>query len=442
MTPPNRPPRAPSPSRSELVALDKRHVWHPYTPMGPYLEATDPLVVVRAEGSRFFDANGRSYLDASSSWYCAALGHRHPRLVQALTEQAETLAHVVLAGVTHEPAVRLAAELSAATPGALPHVFFSDDGSTAVETALKLAAQYWAQNGRTERRRFVALDGAFHGETLGATYLSGIELFRRAFAGLIGDCLRVPSTEGGYARAFDVLGELLRAHSDEIAAVVLEPVVQGAGGMRIYDPGLLRAARELTERHDVFLVLDEVFTGYGRTGPMWAAEHAAVAPDILCVGKAFSGGLLPMAATLASARIFEGFLGDRSRAFFHGHTYCGNPLGARVALEVLAVFRDERIVERAQPKAARLAARFARLAELPGVSNVRSLGMVAALDLNAEGYLDGAGWRVYEEALARGAYLRPLGSTVYVTPPLTIADDELEELCDIVEASVGAVTRR
>jgi adenosylmethionine-8-amino-7-oxononanoate aminotransferase len=184
-----------------------------------------------------------------------------------------------------------------------------------------------------------------------------------------------------------------------------------------------------------------VFTGYGRTGPMWAAEHAGVVPDILCVGKAFSGGLLPMAATLASSRIFEGFLGDPARAFFHGHTYCGNPLGARVALEVLAVYREERIVERARPKAERLAARFERLAELPGVSGVRSLGMVAALDLNAEGYLDGAGWRVYEEALARGAYLRPLGSTVYVTPPLTIADDELEELCDIVEAAVGAVTR-
>jgi len=437
-TPPTPDPLA---LRSELVALDKRHVWHPYTPMGPYLAKTDPLVIVRAEGSRFFDANGRSYLDANASWYCAGLGHRHPRLVRALTEQAETLAHVVLAGVTHEPAARLAAELSARAPGKLPHVFFSDDGSTAVETALKLAAQYWTQNGRPARRRFVALDGAFHGETLGATYLSGIELFRRAFAGLIGDCLRVPASAGGYERAFAVLGELLRTHSDEIAAVVLEPVVQGAGGMRIYDPGLVRAARELTERHDVFLVLDEVFTGYGRTGPMWAAEHAGVAPDILCVGKAFSGGLLPMAATLASERIFEGFLGEPARAFFHGHTYCGNPLGARVALEVLAVYRDERIVERAQPKAARLAARFERLAALPGVSGVRSLGMVAALDLNTEGYLDGAGWRVYEEALARGAYLRPLGSTVYVTPPLTITDAELEELCDIVEASVGAVTR-
>ena len=428
-------------SRDRIVELDKRHVWHPYTAMGRYVAETEPLVIVGAEGSRFFDANGRSYLDANSSWYCAALGHRHPRLVAALTEQARTLPHVVLAGVTHEPAARLAAELSAIAPGRLPHVFYSDDGSTAVEAALKLAAQYWQQNGRPERRRFVALEGAFHGETLGATYLGGIELFRRAFAGLIGDCLRVPADASGYERAFAALEALLAAHADEVAAVVLEPVVQGAGGMRIYDPGLLRAARELTRRHDVFLVLDEVFTGYGRTGPMWAAEHAGVAPDILCVGKAFTGALLPMAATLASARIFEGFLGDSSRAFFHGHTYCGNPLGARVALEVLAVYRDERIVERAAPKAKYLADRFARLGELPGVQTTRALGMVAALELNTEGYLDGAGWRVYAEALKLGAYLRPLGSTVYVTPPINISDTDLAELCDIVEASVRAVTR-
>ncbi|HEV8549054.1 MAG TPA: aminotransferase class III-fold pyridoxal phosphate-dependent enzyme, partial [Polyangiaceae bacterium] len=311
----------------------------------------------------------------------------------------------------------------------------------AVETALKLAAQYWAQNGRPARRRFLALEGAFHGETLGATYLGGIELFRRTFAGLIGECLRVPPGVRGHAQAFDVLSELVAAHSDELAAVVLEPVVQGAGGMRIYDPELLRVAREVTREHDVFLVLDEVFTGYGRTGPMWASEHAAVSPDILCVGKAFTGALLPMAATLASPRIFEGFLGDPGRAFFHGHTYCGNPLGARVALEVLAVFRDERIVERAAPKARFLAERFARLAELPGVMTTRSLGMVAALELNDRGYLDGAGWRVFDEARRLGAYLRPLGSTVYVTPPINVSDADLTELCDIVEASVRTVAR-
>lgn len=426
--------------RRRIVELDKTHVWHPYTQMGEYVAETDPLVIVRAEGSRLYDADGRSYLDANASWYCAALGHRHPRLVAALTEQAQSLCHVALAGITHEPAARLAAELAAAAPGDLRHVFYSDDGSTAVEAALKLAAQYWAQNGRPERRRFVALEGAFHGETLGATMLGGVEIFRRAFGGLIGDCLRVPTEPGGYERAFELLGELFARHADEIAAFVLEPVVQGAGGMRIYDPGLVRAARELTARHDIFLVFDEVFTGYGRTGPFWAAEHAGVAPDLLCVAKGFTSAILPMAATLATPRIFEGYLGDRSRAFLHGHTFTGNPLGARVALEVLGIYRDERIIERAAAKAARIAACFARLAELPGVTGVRSLGMVAALELNARGYFDRSGWRVYEHARRRGAYLRPLGSTVYITPPVNIPDPDLDELLAIVEDSVRAVT--
>jgi adenosylmethionine-8-amino-7-oxononanoate aminotransferase len=212
--------------------------------------------------------------------------------------------------------------------------------------------------------------------------------------------------------------------------------------MRVYDPALVRAARELTARHDTFLVLDEVFTGYGRTGPMWAAEHAGVTPDLLCTAKGFTAGMLPMAATLASSRIFEGFLGDPERAFLHGHTFTGNPLGARLALEVLAVYDDERILEQSRPKAARIAARFARLGELAGVSGSRSLGLIGALDLGAGGYRDGVGWRVYAEALTRGAYLRPLGSTVYVAPPLNIPDAELEQLLDIVEESLRAVLAR
>jgi adenosylmethionine-8-amino-7-oxononanoate aminotransferase len=215
--------------------------------------------------------------------------------------------------------------------------------------------------------------------------------------------------------------------------------LQGAAGMRIYDPELVRSARELTARHDVFLILDEVFTGYGRTGPMWAAELAGVAPDLFCVAKGFTAGMLPMAATLASARIFDGFLGDPARAFFHGHTFAGNPLGARVALEVLAVYRDEAVLERARPKAARIANAFRALGALPGVSGARSLGMVGALELGSPGYLEPRGQLVYQQALARGAYLRPLGNTIYVAPPLNIPDADLDELLGIVEESVRAV---
>jgi adenosylmethionine-8-amino-7-oxononanoate aminotransferase len=320
----------------------------------------------------------------------------------------------------------------------LEHVFYSDDGSTAVEAALKLAAGYWGQNGRPERRRFLALDGAFHGETLGAAMLGGVEVFRRGIAGLTVDCVRVPPDDMGHSRAFDVLARALREYERELAGVVLEPVLQGASGMRVYDASFLRAARELTREHDTFLILDEVFTGYGRTGPMWAAEHAAVSPDLFCVGKAFTGGVLPMAATLATARIFSGFLGEPSRAFFHGHTFAGNPLGARVALEVLAVYRDERILENAVPKARRIADAFGKFGRLPGVTATRSLGMVGALDLEGTGYLDEIGRRVFEEARRRGAYLRPLGSTVYVTPALNVPDDELDELLGIVEESVRA----
>jgi adenosylmethionine---8-amino-7-oxononanoate aminotransferase len=275
-------------SRTRIVELDKQYVWHPYTPMAEYLTQTDPLVIARAAGARLFDANGRSYLDANSSWYCAVLGHGHPRLLAALKRQADLLCHTALAGMTHEPAVRLAERLVAVAPAGLEHVFFSDDGSTAVEVALKLALQYWAQNGRPARTRFVALEGAYHGDTLGTVGLGGVELFRRPFAAAIIDCLRVPRAESGHERAFDALEQLLARDADQIAAVVLEPVVQGASGMRCYAPELVARAREFTQRHDIFLVLDEVFTGYGRTGPMWASQHARILPDLMCTAKGFS----------------------------------------------------------------------------------------------------------------------------------------------------------
>jgi adenosylmethionine-8-amino-7-oxononanoate aminotransferase len=434
----------PKDARSRLVALDKRRVWHPYTPMGAYRDGPDPLVIVHAEGSRLFDADGRSYLDGNASWWSSTLGHAHPRLLAALKRQADALAHVALAGITHEPAALLADALCRVAPPGLEHVFYSDDGSTAVEVALKLALQYWAQNGRPRRRRFVALADAFHGETLGATAIGGVEAFRKPFTGALLDAFFVtpPREPGSLPRAIEQLGSLLDERADEIAAVVLEPVLQGAAGMRKYDPAFLRAARELCDRDGTFLVFDEVFTGYGRTGPMWAAQHAGVSPDILCTAKGFTAGLLPMGATLTSARVFEGFLGDPSRAFYYGHTFCGHPLGAAVALEVLRVFEDEKILELARPKAARIAAAFDAMRGLPGVAAVRSLGMASALDLAGEGgYLVRTGWRVYEEALRRGAYLRPLGNVVYVTPSLNIPDSDLDRLLAIVHDSVEAATR-
>lgn len=429
-------------NRDEIVAKDKRHVWHPYTEMSTYVRETEPLVVVRAEGSRLFDADGRSYLDANSSWWVASLGHGHPRLVAALERQARTMAHCALAGIAHPEAAYLAEELCAVAPPGLSRVFFSDDGSTAVEAAIKMAVQWFGQNGEPRRKRIVALEGAFHGDTVGVASLGGVEVFRRPYAGLLFDCVHVPSPadDGAYARAFEALDQALARAGDEIAAVVLEPLVQGSDGMRMYAPSFLAHARALCDRHGPLLVIDEVFTGYGRTGPMWASSLAGITPDILCIAKGFSGGMLPMAATLATERVFEGFFGDKSRAFFHGHSYTGNPLGAAIAREVLRIYRDERILEGVPERAAAIAAAFDRMKDLPRVRGTRSLGMIGALDLDeADGYLASGGWRVYEAARRRGAYLRPLGNVVYIVPPINIAKGDLDELLAIVEASVREV---
>ena len=431
--------------RDSIVRIDRQHVWHPYTPMDAWQD-TDPIVVRRAEGVWLEDVDGRRYIDGNASWNVAALGHGHPRLVRALEDQARTLAHCSLFGITHEPAARLAEELVAVAPRhghrALTRAFFVDDGSTAVDAALKMCVQAWRQLGAPSKSRFVALDGAFHGDTVGATSLGGVEVFRRPYAGVTFDCVHVPfPAEGAYQQAFSAIARLVRQESDTIAAVFVEPVVQAVAGMRIYDAAFLRQLRDLCDAHDVWLVADEVFTGYGRVGPMWACELAAVTPDILCVGKAFAT-VVPMGAVLATEQVLSAFGGGRERAFLHGHTFCGNPLGAALAREVLAIYRDERILERAAQLAPVIARGFDRLARLPGVERVRSVGMIGAADLadDREGYLGAIGWRVYDEARRRGAYLRPLGRTVYVCPPLTIEADDLNRLLAILEESVRAAT--
>jgi adenosylmethionine-8-amino-7-oxononanoate aminotransferase len=429
--------------RKRVVDLDKRHVWRPYTEMGHYRKSVEPLVVVEASGSRLIDADGRSYLDANASWWTSALGHNHPRLVDALRRQSELLCHVALAGIAHPRASELAEAMCSIAPGRLPHIFYSDNGSTSIEVAMKLALQYWAQNGRPRRTAFVALEEAYHGDTIGTTALGGVEVFRKPFSDVLLDCHHVPAPRRAsqLQESIQKLEAVIERNADTIAGVVFESMVQGAAGMRIYEPGMLRAARELCDRHDIFLICDEVFVGYGRTGPMWGCEHAGVEPDLLCTAKGFTGGLLPMAATLVSERIFEGFLGEPGRAFYYGHTFCGNALGAAVALEVLRVFEDEQILAHAKPKAERIAQTFKEMETLDGVESARSIGMIGALDLvGDDGYLAEVGPRVFEAARARGAYLRPLGNVVYVVPPLNISDDDLSELLSIVRDSVESVT--
>lgn len=435
----------------DLLALDRAHVWHPYTATEP---ARDPVVIVGARGATLVTADGRRLLDGNASWWVSTFGHRHPRLVRALVRQARRLDHCALAGLTHEPAVRLAHEVVAIAPRAesqepLTRVFFSDDGSTAVEAAVKIAVQHHRQRGEPGRTRFLALGGAFHGDTMAGTSLGGVEAFRAAFSAITFRVWHAPDADrdamgasdddaAGWARAFDALIAELDAHGADVAAVIVEPVLQGAAGMRVYAADHLRRLREATRRAGALLIADEVFTGYGRTGAVWACEHAGIVPDLLCTGKGFSGGMLPMAATLATERVFDAFRGGRDRAFLHGHSFTGNPLGAAVAREAIALLRDEQIIERVRGCEPLLQDFVRAMSSHPAVRRVRTIGMVAALDLGDEGYGGSVGWRVYERALERGIYLRPLGDTVYLAPPLTIRRSQLERMLGVIgELVVG-----
>lgn len=427
--------------REDIVALDKRHVWHPYTAMEGYIAEGDPIVAVTAEGPWITDHDGRRYFDANSSWWTANLGHRHPSLIAALTQQAQRLTHVAYGDCVHDQAAKLAAELCALAPKGLSRVFFTDDGSTAVEAAVKLCAQHFRQRGRRGTPKFVALSAGFHGETTGATSLGGIEAFTRPFEGIRFEVVHVtvPMGDGRegdeWARALGDLEEVFDKHRD-IAAVVVEPIVQGAAGMKIHPKEYLTALRELTRTHGVLLVADEVFTGLYRTGPRWACDHANVTPDLLCLSKALSAGVLPFGAVLANEEVFAGFLGSRDRAFLYGHTYFGNPLGCAVARAALAVYQDEDIALNVARSAPMIAARFAKLATRKGVSAHRAIGMIGAIDLGQQGYLADDGRRVFDAARKRGVCLRPLGDTVYVAPPLNTTESDLRWLLDVVEESV------
>ncbi len=417
--------------RAALVALDRRHLWRPYTPADEH-ERRDPFVVERAEGVWLYDVDGRRYLDTNGSWWANTLGHGRPELREALCRQAERMLHVTLAGVVHEPAALLAERLVALAPEGLQRVFYTDNGSGAVEVALKIALQFFRQNGEPKRTRFVALPGAYHGDTLGVMGLGGVAAFVETFRPVLTRAWRPPepvptATGWDWGPTVEGLEAHLRAEGEHVAAVVLEPLVQGAAGMRIHPPEVLGRIAEACRRAGALLVLDEVFTGFGRTGTMFACEQAGVRPDLLCLAKGLTGGTMPLAATLATERLFDGFRGERGRALMHGHTYGGHPLGAAVALEALRLYQTEDVVGRVRALAPRLRDGFEALAEeLPGVRRPRALGLVAALDLGEEGYHGEIGWRVHLAARRRGLYLRPLGDTIYVCPPLTITAEELD----------------
>ena len=426
----------------EWLALDRAHVWHPYTQMQT---APAPLPVVRAEGVWLELADGRRILDGISSWWVNLFGHNHPRLNAALAAQAACLEQVIFAGFTHEPAARLAAELVALAPTGLSRVFFSDDGSTAVEVAMKMAVQQWRQRGEERRRLFVALDHAYHGDTFGAMAAGGDAVVHGAFADLLCEVRRapVPACESEVGAALAALEALLDRADGEVAAVIVEPIVQGAGGMRIHPPSFLRGVRAATRARGLPLIADEIFTGFGRTGRMFACEHAGIAPDLLCLSKGLTGGYLPLAATLASEEIYAAFLSEeRGRAFFHGHSYTANALACAVARASLELVAETQCLGRVAELQRLFARRLAVISALPGVARVRGLGALAVVELEPprgdreSGYLDARGPRLAQEFLDRGVLLRPLGNVVYFLPPYAITDDECHRVFDVIEETL------
>jgi adenosylmethionine---8-amino-7-oxononanoate aminotransferase len=432
-----------TPHEPDWLALDRAHVWHPYTQMQT---AGAPLPVVRGDGAWLELADGRRVLDGISSWWVTLHGHAHPRLVAAAAEQAARLEQVIFAGCAHEPAARLAAELVARAPAGLERVFYSDDGSTAVEVAMKMAVQSWRQRGEPGRTLFVALAGAYHGDTFGAMAAGGSRVFHGAFAELLCEVRHLPVPVGGRSvdECVEAAEELLAKEEGRIAALLVEPIVQGAGGMRIYPPEYLGVLREATARRGIPLVADEVFTGFGRTGKMFACEHAGVAPDLLCLSKGLTGGLLPLGATLASAGIYADFLSDdRARTFFHGHSYTANPIACAAARASLALLEESGALARVAELERLFAGRLARLAALPAVAEVRGLGALAVAELApagaSAGYLDERGPRLQRALLARSVLLRPLGDVVYFLPPYCITDDECNFVFDALEAELAAL---
>ncbi len=392
-------------------------------------------MVERAEGTDLIDADGRRYIDGVSSLWCNVHGHCHPRIDAAVRDQLDRVAHSTMLGLGHRPGIELARRLVELAPAGLTRVFYSDSGSTATEIALKMAYQYWRQRGE-QRTKFVSLRMAYHGDTIGSVSVGGIDLFHSAYRPLLFDTLQA---EPGDASRMD---SLLTQYDGEVAAVIMEPLVQGAAGMLVHPDGYLRRVRELCDRHETLLVLDEVATGFGRTGRMFACEHEGVSPDLLCLAKGITGGYLPLAATLATEEIYEGFLGrfEELRTFFHGHTYTGNPLACAAALASLDVFEEERTLERLERKIDLLEQLLEPIAARAGVAEVRRRGFMTGIELAEHPLAARMGHQVTLEARRRGAIIRPLGDVIVVMPPLSISEGELTRLVAITADAIDAAS--
>jgi adenosylmethionine-8-amino-7-oxononanoate aminotransferase len=442
----------PSESKRETraVDVDALRIWHPFTRGG---SDTKLPRIVSGEGAWLFADDGRRILDAISSWWVNLHGHAHPKIADAIAEQPRRLEHVLLAGFVHEPVERLAEELRRVVPAELKHVFFSDDGSTAVEVALKMAVQYWRNVGHAEKSEIVALQHGYHGDTAGAMSVSDDSTFTAAFADMrfpvhrvhSAYCYRCPvglKRESCNIECVDSLEKLLVERGDKIAALIVEPLLQGAGGMIVHPVEFLQRMRKLTAQHNVLLIADEVLTGFGRCGAMFASELAEISPDVMCVSKGITGGFLTLGATLVTEEIFQAFGGeDPARTFWHGHSYTGNPIACAAAVANLEIFRTEPVFERISGIAKIHAERLPGLSQNSAVGDVRTIGTMAAIELRAgdAGYLSELRPKLYEYFLKRDILLRPLGNVIYILPPYCIEATDLHRVYDVIEEAIRAV---
>jgi adenosylmethionine-8-amino-7-oxononanoate aminotransferase len=446
-------------SNDSLAARDLAVVWHPCTQMRDH-ESLPMIPVRRAAGAWLEDFDGKRYLDAISSWWVNLFGHANPRINARLAEQAARLEHVILAGFTHQPAIELAERLVEIAPRGLTRCFYADNGSAAVEIALKMSFHYWRNVGRAQKRRFITLSNSYHGETLGALAVGNVDLYKEIYRPLLMDVITVASPdcyereagetwEAHSRRKFAHMAEALERHAHEVAAVIVEPLVQCAGHMRMYDPVYLRLLREHCDRHEVLLIADEIAVGFGRTGTMFACEQAGIRPDLLCLSKGLTGGYLPLSAVLATEALYQAFYDDYTRltAFLHSHSYTGNALACTAALASLDIFASDRVIERNRALSRAMSAAAAGLAEHAHVGEVRQHGMILAVEMVRDrrtrapyDWRERRGLAVYRHALECGVLLRPIGPVVYFMPPYVVTEEEIVLMARAAHAGIDRAT--
>lgn len=430
---------------------DLKYIWHPCSQMKDY-ETLPPIIIERGNGINLYDINGKCYKDVISSWWCNLLGHCNPRINEAIKKQIDTLEHVIFANFSHKTVIKLCQELMKVLPKGLCKFTFADNGSSAIEMALKLSFQYHYQTGNSQKKRFMALTDAYHGETLAALAMGGVDLYSELYKPILMDVIRIQAPdcfrckygqcrENCNCECFECAKKQFEKYGAETAAIIIEPLLQGSAGMKIYPPLYLKKLRELCDKYNVHLIADEIATGYGRTGKMFACDHADISPDIMCLSKGLTGGYMPMAIAVTTQEIYDAFYDDylKGKAFMHSHTYAGNPLACSAAVEVLKILKDEKIIENAQVRAKYFNKIIKeKFLPLKNVGEVRSIGLVNAIELVKEketkeslDYTKRTGYQIYKKALEKGVLLRPLGDVIYFNPPLIIEEKDMDFVTDI-----------